>query len=135
MIVNYWGALLRWDDGAVAAAADEQRGHANDISSAYEGVVSAVPPIWVGDAANAAGADRELMAVRIEKLAGVVNSFADIASGVGNPIRSERIAELYAPTARNPPWPREIWPVYPTRMFSPTAPMTAMRMRLAWESQ
>ena len=31
--------------------------------------------------------------------------------------------EVNAPTARKPPWPSEIWPVNPTRMFRPTAPI------------
>jgi len=56
-------------------------------------------------------------------------------SGTGRPARVDSNAEVNAPTARKPPWPSEIWPVKPTRMFSPTAPMTAMRMVLTIPSQ
>ena len=45
-----------------------------------------------------------------------------------SPIFAVRYAEVYAPTPRNAPWPREICPVNPVRMLSPTAPMTAIRI-------
>ena len=56
-------------------------------------------------------------------------------SGAGIPSRSVRIADVKAPTARNPPWPREICPVYPTRMLRPIAPIAAIRAVFASDIQ
>jgi hypothetical protein len=55
--------------------------------------------------------------------------------GTGTPARSVTMAEVKAPTARKPPWPSEICPVKPTRMLSPTAPMTEIRITLVMPSQ
>jgi hypothetical protein len=41
-----------------------------------------------------------------------------------------RITVVKAPMAKNPAWPIDIWPVYPTRIFRPIATMTWMVMRL-----
>jgi len=39
-----------------------------------------------------------------------------------------RVTVPYAPMAKKPACPREIWPVYPTRMLRPIATMTLMAM-------
>jgi len=41
------------------------------------------------------------------------------------------IAAVYAPTARNPAWPKESWFVYPERRLSPIATIALTTMRLA----
>jgi hypothetical protein len=41
-----------------------------------------------------------------------------------------RITVVKAPMAKNPAWPIDIWPVYPTRIFRPIATMAWMVMRL-----
>jgi hypothetical protein len=41
-----------------------------------------------------------------------------------------RIAEVYAPTATNAPWPIEICPVNPVRILRPTAPTIKIKIML-----
>nr|WP_269082875.1 hypothetical protein [Allosalinactinospora lopnorensis] len=60
---------------------------------------------------------------------------AAIETEAGIPALSYSSAEVNAPTARKPPWPSEICPVNPTRMFRPTAPIVAIRMVLTTLSQ
>jgi len=40
-----------------------------------------------------------------------------------------KIAEVYPPIAKKPACPRDIWPVYPTRIFRPTASITLTMIR------
>jgi hypothetical protein len=52
------------------------------------------------------------------------------AIGKGRPPFNLRKIVVKAPMAKNPAWPIDIWPVYPTRIFKPMATMALMVMRL-----
>ena len=49
---------------------------------------------------------------------------------MGTPSLNVNIAEVYAPTAMNPAWPMENWPVKPFTRFKETASTILMPMSI-----
>src|SRR5699024_1509978 len=65
-----WGDALRWDAGALAAAATAQRGHSTSLASTMRRVATSSPGDWSGAAASAAGSRRRAVVERGEELTG-----------------------------------------------------------------
>lgn len=85
-----WGDALRWDSGALAAAASDHGSRATALTGSMQQVAAAAPESWTGAAATAADARRKVLARSGTLLAEQLTSAAEAYSETSGQVASLR---------------------------------------------